>query len=528
MRSSSGLHAAAPAQAYFVCPSGGRAKYCSAQVPVKVREAQHLRTAVLCSALNRADKVCLRWSRIVKTRRGPHLMKMGGAGPGPTAGTPLGFIGGLSTAFQNSVDKPLMPLVALETDLHCWIEEHAHLKAERSVFGVEAPHFEEDLESPLLSLCSKNSEQKWQRTGVLLYYKGDFATSETNYEKKHKNPMERPQPSLQVLKIAWHTCEVKTISSDYPLKLIKRMSRVCKAVIKAKGYIGGLSTAFQNAIDKPLVLTSGSAIQSTANRAGSPAGPKPHPEFPLQVEISAYQLAPVCCSPSLLSIRDSPHNFRIRSFSSPSPKFIWLERTAHLPETNMAASISAQRVTCHYVHFRRLSAFACVARQPLTVAGVQFNKKMKRANNLKEALCALCRVLSSSGSRWDPETLRKSKFDRPEAASEFWSLLFSLLRQIFPGNPDSSHQRHEKIEMADRVKYVKSVLQIQGYGRPAFYNLPDDGEDGSREILLAFSWLLHRVKILEILLKKKSIKVGDHITICQVCRCSLICCICIR
>ncbi|XP_073422889.1 tubulin epsilon and delta complex protein 1 isoform X5 [Dendrobates tinctorius] len=140
---------------------------------------------------------------------------------------------------------------------------------------------------------------------------------------------------------------------------------------------------------------------------------------------------------------------------------------------------------------------------------------MKRANNLKEALCALCRVLSTSGSRWDPETLRKSKFNRPEATSEFWSLLFSLLQQIFPGKSDSSHPRHETMEMADRVKYVKSVLQIQGYGRPAFYNLPDDGEDGSREILLAFSWLLHRVKILEILLKKKSIKVGDHITICQ-------------
>ncbi|XP_073422886.1 tubulin epsilon and delta complex protein 1 isoform X2 [Dendrobates tinctorius] len=139
---------------------------------------------------------------------------------------------------------------------------------------------------------------------------------------------------------------------------------------------------------------------------------------------------------------------------------------------------------------------------------------MKRANNLKEALCALCRVLSTSGSRWDPETLRKSKFNRPEATSEFWSLLFSLLQQIFPGKSDSSHPRHETMEM-DRVKYVKSVLQIQGYGRPAFYNLPDDGEDGSREILLAFSWLLHRVKILEILLKKKSIKVGDHITICQ-------------
>ncbi|CAJ0968220.1 unnamed protein product, partial [Ranitomeya imitator] len=33
----------------------------------------------------------------------------------------------------------------------------------------------------------------------------------------------------------WHTCEVKTIPGDYLLKLIKRMPRVCKAVIKAKG-----------------------------------------------------------------------------------------------------------------------------------------------------------------------------------------------------------------------------------------------------------------------------------------------------
>ncbi|CAJ0928504.1 unnamed protein product [Ranitomeya imitator] len=34
---------------------------------------------------------------------------------------------------------------------------------------------------------------------------------------------------------AGHTCEVKTISGDYLLKLIKRMPRVCKAVMKAKG-----------------------------------------------------------------------------------------------------------------------------------------------------------------------------------------------------------------------------------------------------------------------------------------------------
>ncbi|CAJ0922945.1 unnamed protein product [Ranitomeya imitator] len=78
--SSSCLHAVAPAQAYFVCPVEGRAKYCSAQALGLSDLSRHLRTAVLCSALNRTDKVRLRWSRSVKTSGGRHLMKMGGSG----------------------------------------------------------------------------------------------------------------------------------------------------------------------------------------------------------------------------------------------------------------------------------------------------------------------------------------------------------------------------------------------------------------------------------------------------------------
>ncbi|CAJ0918711.1 unnamed protein product [Ranitomeya imitator] len=87
--------AAAPAQAYFVCPVEGRAKYCSAQAPGLSDLSRHPRTAVLCSALNRADKVHLRQSRSLKTGRGRHR-----------------YIGGLSTALQNAVDKPLMPDLA--------------------------------------------------------------------------------------------------------------------------------------------------------------------------------------------------------------------------------------------------------------------------------------------------------------------------------------------------------------------------------------------------------------------------------
>ncbi|XP_066464702.1 tubulin epsilon and delta complex protein 1 isoform X2 [Eleutherodactylus coqui] len=139
---------------------------------------------------------------------------------------------------------------------------------------------------------------------------------------------------------------------------------------------------------------------------------------------------------------------------------------------------------------------------------------MSRVKNVREALCALCRVLSSLDSYWDPEMFRKSKFNSPEAASKFWNLLFHLLEQIFSSKHNSSPSTYETFNMADRVRYVKSLLLFQGYGRLEFHRLPNHGEEGSREILLAFSWLLHKMKILEILLEKKRVKVGDHITIC--------------
>ncbi|CAJ0948970.1 unnamed protein product [Ranitomeya imitator] len=72
------LLTAASAQAFFVCPVEGRAKYCSAQAPGLSDLFRRLRTAVLCSDLNREDKVRLCRSRNMKTRRGRHPMKMGG------------------------------------------------------------------------------------------------------------------------------------------------------------------------------------------------------------------------------------------------------------------------------------------------------------------------------------------------------------------------------------------------------------------------------------------------------------------
>ncbi|XP_040189130.1 tubulin epsilon and delta complex protein 1 isoform X1 [Rana temporaria] len=140
---------------------------------------------------------------------------------------------------------------------------------------------------------------------------------------------------------------------------------------------------------------------------------------------------------------------------------------------------------------------------------------MKRDCNIKHALCALCRVLSFCGCVSDPETFRKAKFNRPEAASEFWKLLHCLLIQTYSRRDHSSVSRNGKETKGNEIRYVKSLLQIQGYGRPAFYELADDGTEGSREILLAFSWLLYTGKILEIILEKNRVEFGNRITFCM-------------
>ncbi|CAJ0940056.1 unnamed protein product [Ranitomeya imitator] len=96
----------------------------------------------------RADKVRLRRSRSVKTRRGRHRKKLGVPGQethriGPPLGdynlTSIshlsGYIGGLFTALQNAVDKPLMPIFyTVESQVHdvstydvcTWKQIHVH------------------------------------------------------------------------------------------------------------------------------------------------------------------------------------------------------------------------------------------------------------------------------------------------------------------------------------------------------------------------------------------------------------------
>ncbi|XP_075469600.1 tubulin epsilon and delta complex protein 1 isoform X2 [Ascaphus truei] len=141
---------------------------------------------------------------------------------------------------------------------------------------------------------------------------------------------------------------------------------------------------------------------------------------------------------------------------------------------------------------------------------------MRQAGNaqIREALSALCRVLSGGGGSPGPEAFRRAKFNRPEPTAEFWKLLYCLLKQIYQGKDGSPTATNEKETVENQITFVKSVLWNQGYGRSAFYHLPHDGTEGSREALLAFSWLLNRIKLLEKILEINRVKVGDEITAC--------------
>ncbi|NWU59383.1 TEDC1 protein, partial [Dromas ardeola] len=91
---------------------------------------------------------------------------------------------------------------------------------------------------------------------------------------------------------------------------------------------------------------------------------------------------------------------------------------------------------------------------------------------------------------------------------DFWRLLYALLKQIHGGKWTESDA------IDNQIRFVKSALWYHGYGRRELYRLPSDGSAGSRELLLAFSWLLHRISLLEQLLARNRVKTGDEISVC--------------
>ncbi|XP_072485747.1 tubulin epsilon and delta complex protein 1 isoform X1 [Notamacropus eugenii] len=129
---------------------------------------------------------------------------------------------------------------------------------------------------------------------------------------------------------------------------------------------------------------------------------------------------------------------------------------------------------------------------------------------LPKAISALSRALRGGPS---PEIFRKAKFDLPEAVSELWSLLFSLLWLIHQEGIVAPRDPPDALE--DQIRFVKWVLCCHGYGRRRFYQLPEVDSHGSCELLLAFSWLLVHFSLPERFLCLSCVHQGDDVRICS-------------
>ncbi|XP_066132188.1 tubulin epsilon and delta complex protein 1 isoform X1 [Saccopteryx bilineata] len=128
------------------------------------------------------------------------------------------------------------------------------------------------------------------------------------------------------------------------------------------------------------------------------------------------------------------------------------------------------------------------------------------AGALPEAIAALSRTLPAGPS---PETFRRAKFDRPEAASALWQLLFRVLSQLLADSASATPTPEAQ------AGWVKSVLLSQGYPRRGLAQLAEDGSQGSRELLLALAWLLAQEPLLERLLAQTRIRLGDEMPVCE-------------
>ncbi|XP_034980005.2 tubulin epsilon and delta complex protein 1 [Zootoca vivipara] len=129
------------------------------------------------------------------------------------------------------------------------------------------------------------------------------------------------------------------------------------------------------------------------------------------------------------------------------------------------------------------------------------------ASRLPAAVGALGAALP--GPRVPPEAFRLAKLGRPHATVVFWKLLYSLLKQFQGGG------WMESTDTGTQVRFVRSVALNLGYRRPEFYQLPPDGSEGSRELLLVFSWLLCRISLMEQLLTLNRVKLWDEATVCM-------------
>ena len=135
---------------------------------------------------------------------------------------------------------------------------------------------------------------------------------------------------------------------------------------------------------------------------------------------------------------------------------------------------------------------------------------VKAQPGAREAIQHLSSILTDCSIPKVPsESFRQAKFNRDEATGVLWTLLLNTVQLLLFLEsrtttrthensveyhsllPTSSDNTHSQIATLVIRKYLLSL----GYSRVEFYCVPLNS--GSRELLMAFGWLLHKTRLIE-------------------------------
>ncbi|KAG7327933.1 hypothetical protein KOW79_007877 [Hemibagrus wyckioides] len=131
----------------------------------------------------------------------------------------------------------------------------------------------------------------------------------------------------------------------------------------------------------------------------------------------------------------------------------------------------------------------------------------KKNVKAKEVITTLCKFLSALDVESVPtaEVFRRAKFNKTDAAQDLWCLLISILKKVF--EPDCACSELTGRSTPDtQLHFVKSALWHSGYGgwwvvRPQACESRE--KIGSRDLLLAFSWLIASGNLFEALIRER-------------------------
>lgn len=122
---------------------------------------------------------------------------------------------------------------------------------------------------------------------------------------------------------------------------------------------------------------------------------------------------------------------------------------------------------------------------------------------IRETIESLCVVLKYNGiAEITAETFRLAKFDNQETTKAMWFTLKNLILwlEVMKDGMTVDFNGENGIvseELPGLVRYCKHGMFSIGYRVRSFFALPENMENGSREILLGIGWLMAKEKLIK-------------------------------